>query len=247
MSLHKRKLTDLVEENYVYASVLYHFGIEFYNYSEQTLEQVCQGKSLNKDQIIDSLESVSERGDEHDVKLMSLPIELIVAYLKHKHYMFVKQTLPYLAKLISSYPAKSKTDVINDIKLVFPLFVEDFIQHMHAEEDSVFKYVLMLNKVSKGDFKPANLYYEMEKNSISKFADHHDGHDDEMQGIRRLTKDYVLYNDSPVLQKVIYEELKSFERDLNIHARVENEILFPKALLLEKQVKQLVRQKVVLN
>jgi len=37
--------------------------------------------------------------------------------------------------------------------------------------------------------------------------------------------------------KVIYSELIQFEKNLQEHARIENEILFPKAMLLENQVK----------
>ncbi len=38
--------------------------------------------------------------------------------------------------------------------------------------------------------------------------------------------------------KVIYNELKEFEKSLITHARIENEILFPKAMGLESKVKK---------
>ena len=66
----------------------------------------------------------------------------------------------------------------------------------------------------------------------------HEAHDDEMQGIRRITKDYYITPDAPLHVKVIYSELISFEKVLQEHARVENEILFPKAMALENGVKK---------
>jgi len=66
----------------------------------------------------------------------------------------------------------------------------------------------------------------------------HDVHDDEMEGIRKITKDYELTHDAPLHVKVLYSELKSFEKSLITHARIENEILFPKAMALEHTVRQ---------
>jgi regulator of cell morphogenesis and NO signaling len=66
----------------------------------------------------------------------------------------------------------------------------------------------------------------------------HEVHDDEMAGIRKITKDYELRPDAPLQIKVIYNELKEFEKSLITHARIENEILFPKAMALERKVKE---------
>jgi regulator of cell morphogenesis and NO signaling len=128
--------------------------------------------------------------------------------------------------------------VERDLKMVFPLFVEDFIQHIYQEEDTLFSFIQALERASKGQYLPAKLYYMMEKSSVQKFAMEHDVHDDEMEGIRKITKNYTLGHDAPLHVKVLYNELKAFEQSLITHARIENEILFPKAMALENKVKQ---------
>ena len=45
----------------------------------------------------------------------------------------------------------------------------------------------------------------------------------------------------------LYSELAGLEKSLQTHARIENEILFPKAMILENQVKELIQGKVKLN
>ena len=75
----------------------------------------------------------------------------------------------------------------------------------------------------------------------------HEVHDDEMEGIRRITKDYYLGPQTPLHIKVMYNELKAFEKSLITHARIENEILFPKAMALENKVKQSFLDKVKFN
>jgi regulator of cell morphogenesis and NO signaling len=95
-----------------------------------------------------------------------------------------------------------------------------------------------LEKASKGKFSPGKLFYLMEKNSVQKFAMEHEAHDDEMEGIRKITRDYKLLAKAPLHVKVIYNELEAFEKSLITHARIENEILFPKAMAIENTVKK---------
>ena len=203
MGLKDRRISDLVDQNYVHAYVLFYFGIRFYEYSEQTLEQVCQEKSLRIDQVVRELESPTHLR-EADLPLVSYPLDLIIEYLKHSHFLFVKHKLPYIARLIDSFKANHDDyqAVERDLKIVFPLFVEDFIQHIYDEEDTLFSFIQALERASKGQYLPARLYYMMEKSSVQKFAMEHEVHDDEMEGIRKITRNYTLGPQTPLHVKV---------------------------------------------
>jgi regulator of cell morphogenesis and NO signaling len=243
LNLNQRKISDLVGENYLYASVLHYFGIQFYDYSELTLSQVCQEKGICVEALINGLESAVQTDDSEEIALVGYPIDLVVEYLKHAHYLFIKTRLPYITTLVSDLPEiKGKYHgIVKDLKFVFPLFVEDFIHHIHEEEDSLFRYVMLLKNVIVNTYNPSRVYYEMEKYSIQQHAINHDVHDDEMKGIRNITNDYHVDSEAPLHIKVVYAELKSFEKSLITHARIEDEILFPKALILEKEVKALLQ------
>ena len=249
MDLNQRKISDLVGENYLFASVLHYFGIQFYDYSEQTLHQVCQEKGICVEALINGLESAVQTDQSEDIVLVGYPIDLVIEYLKHAHYLFIKSRLPYITTLVADLPENAPTyeGIVKDLKFVFPLFVEDFIHHIHEEEDNLFRYVMLLKNVTCNRYNPSQVYYEMEKYSIQQHAINHDVHDDEMKGIRNITNDYHLEGDAPLHIKVVYSELESFEKSLITHARIEDEILFPKALMLEKEVKVLLQQKVRSN
>lgn len=242
-----RQIADLVDDNYAYASVLYYFGIGFYDYDQKTLQQVCAEKELQVQQVISSLESVYEQPVEQSLSLVAYPVDLVIAYLKHTHFIFIKERLPYLSKLIHSLSDTGCDDVAEDLRFIFPLFVEDLIHHIYQEEDELFSYILSLNQAVRNPNLPPQLYYDLEKHAIQDFAVHHDADDDDMEGIRHITGGYqTKYVDSLHL-RVVYAELQQFERELKIHASVENEILFPKALTLEKQVKRALREKARFN
>jgi regulator of cell morphogenesis and NO signaling len=247
-ALHRKRISELIEENYVHAYVLFYFGIRFDKYSEHTLEQACIEKGLKVGQVVRELESPSHLKEE-DLPLFSYPIDLIIEYLKHSHFLFIKHKLPYIARLAENFKADHDVykSVERDLKIVLPLFIEDFIHHIYEEEDTLFGYIKTLERASKGTYVPTKLYQVMERFSIQKFAVEHESHDDEMQGIRRITNDYALKSDAPLSVKVIYNELRDFEKSLITHARIENEILFPKAMMLETKVKQIFVERIRFN
>lgn len=242
-----QRIADLVDANYAYAAVLYYFGIGFYDYNQKTLEQVCAEKGVKVEQVIASLESVYDQPVAQPIPLASYPIDLVVAYLKHTHFTFIKERLPYLSKLIHNLPDTAHDDAVGDLRFIFPLFVEDLIHHIYQEEDELFSYILSLHQALQEPNLPPHLYYDMEKYAIQDFAIHHDADDDDMEGIRHITNGYDTQRTDNLHLRVVYAELQQFERELKIHASVENEILFPKALMLEKQVKKVLRAKIGLN
>lgn len=238
--LKSKRIAQLVEENHHHAYVLYYYGIRFSDYPEHTLEQACAERGLRVEQVVRDLENQVQQ-PQVQPPLNTYPIDLILEYLRHAHRHFIKEKLPYISRLVADFQAGHddfKT-LERDLKVVFPLFVEDFIHHIYEEEDTLFTYLQALDKAIRGNYNPAQLFYLLEHNSVQRFALEHEAHDDEMEGIRHITNNYSLLPQTPLPVKVIFRELQDFEKSLMVHARVENDILFPKALALEAKVKQL--------
>src|SRR6185436_19165854 len=111
--LRNRRIGELVDQDNVRAYVLYYFGIKFYEYSEYTLEEVCTERGLKIDQVMRELESPKENFQEEVLPLITYPIDLIIEYLKHAHFLFVKHKLPYIGRLVESFvPTDSRLELI---------------------------------------------------------------------------------------------------------------------------------------
>lgn len=244
----KASVGDLVSENYVFAAVLHYFGISFYQYPTDSLEKVCHKHKVNPRQLIAQLESWAKEKDPTLEDLYLNPIELLVAYLKKKHYFFVRQELPFLSNLISGIKADTGYEqLMADLRIMFPLFVEDFIHHIHEEESRLFKRIELLQDIEEGEFSIQDALTILEKDPVHHLANQHEIHDDEMEGIRKLTRDYFLAEDAPLTMKVLYHELQNFEKELSIHAKIEDELLFPKAVELEKEALRKIRKQIQTN
>ena len=66
----------------------------------------------------------------------------------------------------------------------------------------------------------------------------HDLAGDIFKQIAQLSNNYQPPAHACNTYKVLYAKLKEFEEDLHLHVHLENNILFPKAIELEKTVNQ---------
>jgi regulator of cell morphogenesis and NO signaling len=73
------------------------------------------------------------------------------------------------------------------------------------------------------------------ENPINMMEHEHEAVGKNLEKIRVLTNNYALPDDACASYKLLFKMLEEFESDLFIHIHLENNILFPKALKLEKQ------------
>jgi regulator of cell morphogenesis and NO signaling len=168
-----------------------------------------------------------------------MPIRLVVEYLRHAHHLFIRERLPFLMYLIGGMEVHEGPEkaIAQDLRMIFPLFAEEFIAHIHEEEDTLFTYIAEMQRASKTPANAGELWLKMARRTIGDFAAEHQVHDDEMEGIRALTDNYTVRPGMSLPLRVLYYELARFELDLASHARLENTVLMPKALRLEAYVR----------
>ena len=233
-----KSIEILVNENFVYAKVLDYFGVQYYKSKNKTLQEVCQEHAINHDQLLELIERAGHRTTFDSAELKNYPARLIIGYLKHSHELFIKDRLPFILRQINAINAPLDKELIHDLKMVLPMFVDDFIHHIYEEEDRLFSYIYDLENFVLGKSSSVKVLTNINSFSIQEFALHHGDSDDEMKGIRGITGEYQTKDFEDIQLRVIFKELQAFDHELIKHAHIENNVLFPKALLLEKQAKE---------
>lgn len=172
----------------------------------------------------------------------------MIEYLKHNHSYFIKNKLPYIKGLISKLDVEDKLyPFFKDLKFIFPLFYEDFVDHILEEEKFIFTHIQNLSRTKVKNTDHAKLFFALKNISLKEIADEHMNEDSEMSGIRGLTKNYSTGNIENLHLKVIFQELKDFDEELEIHSDIENNILFPRAVELEEGITEKIRNISFLN
>ncbi len=106
-------------------------------------------------------------------------------------------------------------------------------EHLAQEENVLFTYIKKIVASRTGNLPLvkqekdlADLIDELEKD--------HDLVGRAFDMIRELSKEYEIPSDACGTYKLLYKLLQEFEDDLHLHIHLENNILFPKAIEMEK-------------
>ena len=112
---------------------------------------------------------------------------------------------------------------------------DELSTHMIKEETVLFPYIKQL-VTSKNTGKPVHHgLFNTVKTPIKTMVDQHEEVGKSVREIRALSNNYLLPEDACESYAYLFKTLEEFENDLHIHVHLENDILFPKALGLEKR------------
>lgn len=192
--------------------------------------------SLNNDFYMDVLSvfHAPERFIAEDFQ--KYPVSIVLEYLKRTHKFYLKKNLPELSFAADTMAKRDPRLAV--VQQMFLSFFNDFRikleKHIAEEEAHLFPY---LDALCKAEHTGKLAVTAASKMKLLDFLVHHN--DDLENELQELVKKIELMaegkKDSFAL-KMMITRLNFFELDLRIHGRLEDEVLMPLALQLEKVV-----------
>lgn len=223
----QNKIIDLVEANYHLLPVINRFGINLGN-KNNSLEQICLAQNINVDFFLVIVNTFHNDEFFPETELKSFSTSLIIDYLKKTHQHYIEYVIPKLESLLKQIIESNKTEIhqLDIIEQFYHKYKEELILHINEEEQEVFPYIV--NLVEKGQ---KNDYY-----SIHSFEKEHHNVDVKLNDLKNLIVKYIepVYDNNTCNEFLI--SLFRFEKDIKDHARIEDKILIPQVLELEKQL-----------
>jgi regulator of cell morphogenesis and NO signaling len=108
--------------------------------------------------------------------------------------------------------------------------------HLVKEENILFPFIKELVMAKDRSQSPRTAQFGSVQNPIHMMEEEHETAGRCMEEIRTLSNDYALPDDACASYSLLFKMLNDFEEDLHIHVHLENNILFPKAIALEKHL-----------
>jgi regulator of cell morphogenesis and NO signaling len=225
---------EIVACDFRAAGVFERFGIDFCCGGRRSVEEACRAAAVDPGAVERALQSlpVPEEGDDGDVTRWAP--DRLIDHILETHHEYVRRALPtiarYLAKLVEVHGARHPE--LARVAAAFELLARDLVHHMMKEERVLFPYIREL-AARRGEGMPPSPFGTVE-NPIRMMEREHREAGDEMRLIRELTNAYTPPADGCTTYRVAFAELARFERDLHRHVHLENNVLFPGALELER-------------
>jgi regulator of cell morphogenesis and NO signaling len=158
-----------------------------------------------------------------------------VEHLGSHHHRFARRVLLRIDRLVHRVASShQKIDHLPRLRSIVQELIDDLIPHMAREERYLFPYMRSLEGQMKPDDRVTiplfgNLQYPLA--SIT-----HDHADDSarLMELRQLTAGFDAGSESCAQVRQLFALLTEFERDLQEHIRLENHVVFPRAVAMEQ-------------
>jgi regulator of cell morphogenesis and NO signaling len=229
---------ELVAQDYRAAAVFKKYGIDFFCQGNRTIEDACAAKNLDSKLVVTDLNSIDHVSSEGTTDYKSWPIDLLVDYIEKKHHRYVEEKTqeikPYLDKICRVHGEHHPE--LFEINEHFTAAAGELATHMKKEELVLFPFVRKMTKAKQENVKPGIPHFGTVGNPIQMMMNEHTTEGERFRKIETLSNNYTPPQDACNTYRVTFALLKEFEQDLHLHIHLENNILFPKAIELEKQL-----------
>ncbi len=233
-----QNIGELVVQDYRSASVFKKYGIDFCCQGNRTISDACTAKEINEEAVVNDLNAIGNANNSAGIDFKSWPLDLLADYIEKTHHRYVEDKSPeliaYLEKTCDVH-GDNHTELY-EIKELVQQTVGNLTQHMKKEELILFPFIRkMENAKRKGEVLQKPNFGSI-KNPINEMESEHSAEGDRFRDIERLSNNYTPPEDACNTYIVTFAMLKEFQDDLHLHIHLENNILFPKSILLEKQL-----------
>ena len=234
----EKTVRELAQEFPSAARVFEKFGIDYCCGGKRSLKEACSAANLSVDEVLDSLEAAELAAqvspDKRDWR--SEPLADLVAHINSTHHKFTRKEIvridPLFVKVCSvhgeNHPELAQT------RAVFCGLGQELTMHMMKEEKMLFPHIVRMEEavIQKEPILPPP--FGSVQNPVSMMEHEHDDAGAALNALRKFSNDYTPPPDACISYQTLYQALADFEADLHRHIHLENDILFPRAIAMER-------------
>ena len=232
----KMKLADVVQANFNTLSVINRFEIKL-GFGDLSVEKVCAANGVNPDFFLEILNAFNDTKYFPQKHLQSFSVAEIVGYLRRTHQDYMYQNIPYIESLLELLESDcAKPDEIMLVHNFFNEYKVELFKHLQWEDEKIFPYAQNVEQAYLQNHNVEETVRAITEYSMSNFLDEHDDTESKLNDINTLFVKYLppVRNQSLCIR--ILREFFVLQKDIYDHSRIEEKVLAPKVMELEKQL-----------
>jgi regulator of cell morphogenesis and NO signaling len=219
------------------AEIFKKYGLDFCCGGKKTVRQACADKGIDATKVEEELQNAEVAAFTRPLPYNEWSLSFLADYIVNTHHSYVTKTLPELkayATKVAKVHGSHHPELVPVRQLVEDID-QELTEHMVKEESILFPFIKQLEASKSNGKKLEPAGFGTVQNPINMMEHEHEAVGKNLEKIRVLTNDYAIPEDACASYKLLFKMLEEFESDLFTHIHLENNILFPKALKLEKQ------------
>ncbi len=213
-------------------------GIDYCCGGNRSLQEACAAANLSADDILDSLEMAEQvsRAGQKERNWQVEPLADVIAHINSTHHKYTRQEIARLGPLfdkVCSVHGKNHPE-LPQVQASFQGLGQELTMHMMKEERVLFPYIIRMEEsvTQKEPVLPPP--FGSVQNPVSMMMQEHDSAGKALRAMRQASAGYTPPGDACISYQTLYKALADFETDLHQHIHLENNILFPRAIEMER-------------
>jgi regulator of cell morphogenesis and NO signaling len=161
----------------------------------------------------------------------------LMEHIVSTHHAFCRREVTRIA-LLSKEAIDNQGKSHPELKRIHDLFFQmsrDLLMHLLKEEQTLFPYIVKVEAEIARDASVSWPPFGTVENPIRMMILEHVKTDDELNQIRKLSNDFTPPDDACDSCATLYDALAAFDRDMQRHIEFENDLLFPRAVVMEEE------------
>ncbi len=231
-------VTDIVTHDYRTAEVFRKYGIEYCCGGKWPLEMVCRAKNIDPVVLIKELEDATRTVQvPNSLPFNEWDIDFLADYIVHVHHHYLKNQLPDIRSLLLEFVKehREKYTWLPELEKIFLQLCNRMLPHLQQEEEAIFPYIRQITHAFESREPYATLLVKTMRKPIEKLMNQeHEMIAGAIHKMRELTGNYSPAPGACTSHQVVFSRLKELDNDLVQHMHLENNILFPRVIEMEK-------------
>jgi regulator of cell morphogenesis and NO signaling len=221
---------DIAVEHPTAIPVLERLGIDYCCGGKHTLAEACAKGGVDLAPVLEELEHRQPGTDAPEAQWKNASLKEIAEYVVQRHHAFTREQIKLIADLMKKVEARHGADhpEVFEIGKIFAVTSSELTHHFFCEENILFPYI---GKMEAGQQAALPPVFGSVEQPITRMMMDHDQAGEELRALRGLTNDYTPPTAACPTWRALYRALEDLEQDLHQHIHLENNILFPRALV----------------
>ena len=213
------------------------FGIDYCCGGRKPLAEACAAQNVDMEDVITALYEAVKGPVVDYVDWNARPLESLVEHIVTTHHAYVKRELPRLAVLAEKVVNRhgDTQEHLPKIRTALGELDAELTSHLMKEEVVLFPYIVGMAREMRGEAEKPRTCFGTVASPIEMMMAEHDGAGLLLAEIRKLSGEFTPPVGACPTYCGFYQGLKEFEKDLHQHIHLENNILFPRAILMETE------------
>lgn len=237
-----KTVSEIVRDDYRTSDVFKKYGINYCCSGQTTLLEACTTREVDYNKIVGELKEATRNIHiSNALQFSQWRLDFLIDYIVNVHHAYQKMSLSSLeADLISLADShKKKHPELEKIVQQFLKLSVIILPHNRHEEEIIFPYIKQIENTHRRKETYGNLFVRTLRKPLSHIENEHEEISNILREIQTLTHNYTCPAHACAKHQVIYKKLREFHEDMMQHKHLENNILFPRAIELEKELLQL--------